>query len=85
MCSSDLPLTLRIKYEKTKKNRDKKNNELAQAESMVYAYVSQEPIFFNELVNSTQLSYTDIYTTVLQLEIKGLIKRLPGERYVRVK
>ncbi len=80
----ELPFDLRIKYEEIKKNKTKKHYELAQEERIVYAYVSQEPIFLNELVNSTQLSYKSIYKGLLQLEIKGLIKRLPGERYVRV-
>lgn len=80
----ELPLHLRIKYAEIKKNNSKKHYELAQEERIVYAYVSQEPIFLNELINSTQLSYKSIYKDLLQLEIKGLIKRLPGERYVRV-
>lgn len=80
----ELPFNLRIKYDEIKKNNPKKHYELAQEERIVYAYVSQEPIFLNELVNSTQLSYKNIYKDLLQLEIKGLIKRLPGERYVRV-
>ena len=80
----ELPLEVRIKYERINKNNTKKHYELAQEESIVYAYVSQEPILLNELINSTQLSYKEIYKNLLQLEIKGFIKRLPGERYVRV-
>ena len=80
----ELPLEVRIKYERINKNSTKNHYELAQEESIVYAYVSQEPILLNELINSTQLSYKDIYKNLLQLEIKGFIKRLPGERYVRV-
>ncbi len=80
----ELPLSLRIKCEETKKNSDKNHNQLAQEESIVYAYLSQEPIFLNELVNRTKLPYERIYTALIQLERKQLIKRLLGERFVRI-
>lgn len=83
----ELPQGLSIKNEIIKKNSDKMHNQLAQEERIVYAYVSQEPIFIlnlQALLVSTQLSYERINTSLLQLEIKGLIKRLPGERYVRI-
>ncbi len=80
----ELPMDIRIKYEIIKKNSMKNNYELAQDESIVYAYVSREPILLDEIVNSTQLSYIEIYEKLLILETKGLIKKLPGERYVRV-
>ncbi len=80
----ELPLNIRIKYEEIKKNTIKNNYELAQQERIVYAYVSQEPILLEKIVNSTQLSYREIYKELSKLEIRGLIKRLPGERYVRV-
>ncbi len=83
----ELPQTISIKNRLIKKNKDKMHNQLAQEERIVYAYVSQEPIFIlnlQELLVSTQLSYESINTSLLQLEIKGLIKRLPGERYVRI-
>lgn len=83
----ELPQGLGIKSERIKKNTVKMHNELAQAERIVYAYVSQEPILFDqlqELLVNTQLSCERLYTSLLQLEVKGLIKRLPGERYVRI-
>ena len=63
-----------------------KNNEgkLAEDESIVYAYVSQNPINLNELFKNTKLPYEIVYPSLIKLEIKGLIKRLPGERYVRI-
>lgn len=83
----ELPPGLSIKGEIIKKNSDKMHNQLAQEERIVYAYVSQEPIFIlnlQALLVSTQLSYERINTSLLKLEVKGLIKRLPGERYVRI-
>lgn len=83
----ELPDGISIKNKIIKKNNDKMHIQLAQDERIVYAYVSQEPIFIlnlQELLVSTQLSYERINTSLLQLEVKGLIKRLPGERYVRI-
>lgn len=60
------------------------NYKLAQEESMVYAYVSWEPISLNELFRMAMLPYEIVYPSLIKLEIKGFIKRLPGERYVRV-
>ena len=83
----ELPNGIGIKNKIIKKNSDKMHNQLAQAERIVYAYVSQEPILLEELkelLESTQLSYERLNTSLLQLEVKGLIKRLPGERYVRI-
>lgn len=83
----ELPKGIGIKNERIKKNSDKMHNELAQAERIVYAYVSWEPILLEqlqELLVNTQLSCERLYTSLLQLEVKGLIKRLPGERYVRI-
>lgn len=79
-----LPGGLCIKSQVINKNRSKLDNELAQEERIVYAKVSQQPIMFEKLLESTQLSYERINTILLQLEIKGLIQRLPGERYVRI-
>lgn len=80
----ELPEGLCIKNNVIKKNRNKLHNELAEEERIVYASVSQEPIMFEKLLESTQLSYERINTSLLQLEVKGFIQRLPGERFVRI-
>ncbi len=80
----ELPLEIQNNLRCTSKNTSKNtNNQLAQEERMVYAYVSWNPIFLNELLTSTKLSYEAIYRDLTQLELKGYIKKLPGERYVR--
>ena len=81
----ELPYTIRTKLNFSKSNLFENNcYELAQDESMVYAYVSQQPIHFDELFKNTKLPHEVIHPSLIRLEIKGLIKRLPGERYVRV-
>ncbi|MDF2878365.1 MAG: dprA, partial [Clostridia bacterium] len=70
----------------TLSNDPLKNSEskLAEDESIVYAYVGQNPINLNELFKNTKLPYEIVYPSLIKLEIKGLVKRLPGERYVRI-
>ncbi|MDF2612506.1 MAG: protecting protein DprA [Clostridia bacterium] len=81
----ELPYIIRAWINNNRKNILKNNgHELAQDESIVYAYVSQNPIDLSELFKNTQLPYELVYPSLVKLEIKGLIKRLPGERYVRV-
>lgn len=81
----ELPMHVRMKINNNKtKCYDKKNIELAQQESIVYDYVSRQPKYFNEIYSELELSYEMINTTLVKLELKGLIRRLPGERYVRV-
>lgn len=80
----ELPLEIQASLIPQGKNTLKNhNNQLAQEERMVYAYVSWNPIFLNELLTSTKLSYEAIYRDLTQLELKGYIRKLPGERYVR--
>lgn len=80
----ELPMGMKEQLMAHPKNIDSNSDyELAQEERMVYAYVSWEPIFLNELLTSTKLSYEAIYKYLIQLELKGYIKKLPGERYVR--
>ncbi|WP_069997566.1 DNA-processing protein DprA [Cellulosilyticum sp. I15G10I2] len=81
----EFPLYIKTKMGTLQKNTLKNDNcKLAQDESIVYAYLSQSPINLNELFKNTELPYEIVYPSLIKLEIKGLIKRLPGERYVRV-
>ena len=81
----DLPPYIQAQIKNFKNNTSKNNDcKLAQDESIVYAYLSQSPINLNELFKDTKLPYEIVYPSLIKLEIKGLIKRLPGERYVRV-
>ncbi len=81
----DLPMHVIMKINNNKIIcYDKKNIELAQQESIVYDYVSWQPKYFSEIYSELKLSYEMINTALVKLELKGLIRRLPGERYVRV-
>lgn len=82
---TELPSHITCQFETLNKDSFKNSDcELAQDESIVYAYVSQSPMNLNELFHNTQLPYEIVYPSLIKLEIKGLIKRLPGERYIRI-
>lgn len=79
-----LPVELQGVLEENKKNTLKNTHyKLAQDESIVYAYLSREPILIKELMKHTKLSYEKIYMILIKLENKGLIKKMIGERYRR--
>lgn len=81
----ELPDSIKAQIDSNRKNTLKNNiYELAQDESIVYANVGQSPVDLNELFENLKLPYELVYPSLIKLEIKGLIKRLPGERYVRV-
>lgn len=81
----ELPMYITMKINNDKRIfDDKKNIELAQQESIVYDYVSWQPKYFSEIYNEVKLSYDVINIALVKLELMGLIRRLPGERYVRV-
>ena len=71
---------------------DKKDNNhssisigLDKLQIMVYDCLSWQPIQIDKVMSRLDLSIETIEMVLLQLEIKGLIQRLPGRRLVRLK
>lgn len=58
-------------------------NKLAQDEIMVYDNLSREPLYIDEVNNKIKLPIATLQHIITSLELKGLIKRLPGQRLVR--
>ncbi len=58
-------------------------NKLAQDEIMVYDYLSREPLYIDEMNNKIKIPIGTLQHIITSLELKGLIKRLPGQRLVR--
>ena len=59
------------------------NNLLDKVEIMVYDCLSWQPKALDELITNTSFTSETINTILLKLEIKGLIQRMPGNRYRR--
>lgn len=58
-------------------------NGLAQDERMVYDCLSQEPLYIDEIKYKTTITIATLQYIITSLELKGLIKRLPGQRLIR--
>ena len=59
-------------------------NTLDKVEIIVYDCLSWQPISFEHIISQLNMPIIQTATILLKLEIKGLIQRLPGERYVRL-
>lgn len=57
---------------------------LAQDEIMVYDNLSQEPIYIDQVNDNVKIPIATLQYIITSLELKGLIKRLPGQRLVRI-
>jgi len=56
---------------------------LSDTERAVYVAVGREPVYADTLLQHLGLPAGDVLAAVTALELKGLIKRLPGQRLVR--
>jgi len=57
---------------------------LAQDEIMVYDNLSQEPLYIDQVNYNVKIPIATLQYIITSLELKGLIKRLPGQRLVRI-
>ena len=56
--------------------------ELDNVEKQIYGLLSFEAVQQEELFQKANLSGNEVITALLNLEIKGLVRQLPGQRYV---
>ena len=52
-------------------------------ENTVYNLISEEPLVFDEIVEKTNFSIQKISEIILHLQIKELIRQLPGKQFIR--
>ena len=65
------------------KARENTIKSLAPEEKLVYDNLTFEPVGFDSLVLATKLASGTLHYLCTTLELKGLIKKLPGVRYIR--
>ena len=58
--------------------------DLPPVEAKVFAALDYEPIHFDDLVERTDASTTEVSLALFQLDAKGLIKELAGKRYAKL-
>lgn len=81
---SEIMDELGIKYEKNKKLLKKSNNLLERKENMLYSCLDLQPKSLDEILSNIDLTYREILMTLVDLEIKGLIKETSKNYYVRI-
>jgi len=62
----------------------KQSVQLPPAEQKVFDALDYEPIHFDDLVERTDASTTEVSLALFQLDAKGLIKELAGKRYAKL-
>ncbi|MGD9677102.1 MAG: DNA-processing protein DprA [Vulcanibacillus sp.] len=66
-----------------KKQTEKVDYNISKIEKEIYLLIEDEPIHVNELYQRTNIELSDIYECLLSLQLKEIIKQLPGSLYVR--
>ena len=56
--------------------------ELTKEEELIYVHVSDRPVHIDELTNCCDVT-VPVMSVLLQLELKRLVKQLPGKLFVR--
>ena len=54
-------------------------------ESRLYEYITQQPVAIDDLVQKTSLSSSQVLSLILKLQLKKLIKVLPGKQFIRLR
>jgi len=67
----------------TNKAQESAIKSLAPEEKLVYDSLTFEPVSFDSLVLATSLASGNLHYLCTTLELKGLIKKLPGARYIK--
>jgi len=64
--------------------RKEMTKSVSKSEEKVLELIGWEPVHIDTLLSKAISATTTVYQELLQLEIKGLIKQLPGKYYVRI-
>lgn len=59
-------------------------NSLTDDERKVYKILDNEPLYIDDLVEKSKVSLGSISKVILSLEMKKLIKQLPGKQFIRL-
>jgi DNA processing protein len=59
--------------------------DLTEAEQKVYRALNREPSHINQVQRRSELNSAQVNSALTRLELKGVVKRFPGQLYLRVK
>jgi len=67
-----------------KNKKNEKKNPADENESMIINFLSQEPVHIDKIINQTKLSPSTINSCLALMEIKGMVRNLGGNNYVKL-
>ncbi len=86
-CTEDILLELGYKIinkkSKTGDSKSSENSKTTDNENKILALIGSEPVSFEYIAGSTGFAVGDLQSTLLMLELKNIIEKLPGDRFVR--
>jgi DNA processing protein len=68
---------------KENKNRDRQPLDLSVEECVLYDSITTEPLCLDELLEKTQIANSRALELLLRLQLKKLIRQLPGQQFAR--
>ncbi len=82
-CAEDICRALKLEEcRENEKNSENNNISLAPEEKLVYDCIHSEPVTADEIVLQINVSVKDVQFALTLLELKGLIVKLSGQRYI---
>ena len=60
---------------------DERYSELNETEKLIIKYLTERNMRVDEIIRGSGISASEINTVLVMLEIKGMIRRLPGNCY----
>ncbi|MCK5595429.1 DNA-protecting protein DprA, partial [bacterium] len=74
----------KIVRKKTGKNISLKPANLSPEEKKIYDALSDEPVHIDKIMDKTQCSIGALSQILLTLELKKIIKQIPGKMFIRI-
>jgi DNA processing protein len=68
----------------TRQSRVNSTPGMSQDETHLFAHLSFEPTHIDDLIVATGLSPASVASTILSMELRGIVHQLPGSRIVRI-
>ncbi len=82
--ADDILEILGCKYEAGQKELFKEPPKIEGVQLMIYNNLDLEPIYIDDLAQKVNMNTSEILTVLLEMELEGLVKSLPGKNYVRI-
>lgn len=58
-------------------------NEMSASQRKVYEMIGDYPVHIDHIVRSGDMDASEVLSTLMEMELKGIVKQLPGKRFVR--